>query len=222
MLILKSQLFSDEALIEYAATLSSKTGKLKEKLLHWDFGPLMNMSYDQEAQNYLFSDEAVPFHWDGAFFKEPRLLLFYCTQSEGHGGETIFTDTEKIWESLSLSEQEKIKKITLKYQTKKLAHYGGEITLPLVQQHPITGKTILRMAEAVNTQLNPVSLEITGIENAHDFYLSMVEKMYHPEFMYQHSWNKGDLVLCDNYTYLHGRRPLGLNRKRAFKRIQIL
>lgn len=222
MLILKSQVFNDQELVNYAASLSSKDGELEDKLLHWEFGPIMNMTYDKEARNYLFSDERVPFHWDGAFYKEPRLLLFYCTESEGEGGETIFTNTEKVWETLSESEQARCSKVNLTYKTNKIAHYGGEIKIPLVQKHPVTNRTILRLAEKVETELNPVELIIEGTEGSEKFYEEMVKKLYLPEFAYTHSWEKGDLIVCDNFTYLHGRKELKQNKQRSFKRIQIL
>lgn len=222
MLILKSQTFNDEELLEKAMSLSSKVGAVQDKLLFWEFGPLMNMSYDHSANNYLFSDEKVPFHWDGAFYKEPRLLLFYCTESEGQGGETLFTNTENIWEALTKAEKNLCSKVLLTYKTKKMAHYGGEITVPLVQKHPLTGKAILRMAERVETDLNPVELAISGVSDVKGFYDEMVAKLYDEKFIYSHEWSAGDLVIVDNFTYLHGRKELGLNRKRAFKRIQIM
>jgi alpha-ketoglutarate-dependent taurine dioxygenase len=222
MHILNSQTFSEEGLIEFARSLSSKNGELQDQLLHWDFGPVMTMQFDVAAKNYLFSDEAVPFHWDGAFYKEPSKLLFYCTETQGTGGETIFSDTEKLWKSLSSAEQDSCRKVTMTYKTKKLAHYGGEIHIPLVQKHPVSGEIILRMAEKVETSLNPVELEISGVENGEEFYTFMKEKLYHPDFLYEHSWRKGDVVICDNFTYLHGRRKLGSNKSRTFKRIQIL
>jgi alpha-ketoglutarate-dependent taurine dioxygenase len=222
MLILKSHKSDEEELLEFASSLSTQVGDLKEKILHWDFGPIMNMSYEVNAQNYLFSSEVVPFHWDGAFYKEPKKLLFYCTQSEGLGGETLFTDTEKIWESLSESEKEACSKVTMVYRTEKKAHYGGEIKVPLVQKHPDSGKTILRIAERVQTSLNPVELEIIGVPHAEELYECLREKLYDSKYLYEHSWEAGDLVVADNFTYLHGRRPLGNNKKRSFKRIQIL
>lgn len=79
----------------------------------------MEMSFKVEAENYLFSSERVPFHWDGAFYKEPSKLLFLCTESQGIGGETLFANTEKIWESLTLDEKEKAKKVTMIYRTEK-------------------------------------------------------------------------------------------------------
>jgi alpha-ketoglutarate-dependent taurine dioxygenase len=176
------------------------------------------MKYDVNAANYLFSDEAVPFHWDGAFYKEPKLLLFYCLESEGNGGETTFVDTTALWNSLTETEKEECRNVTLTYSTEKKAHYGGTITVPLVQKHPLTGETILRLAEKVETEKNPVTLTIAGA--GENFYERMTKKMN--EFSFAHQWKKGDLLLVDNFRYLHGRRPLGSNMKRSFKRIQIL
>lgn len=222
MYILKSQHFSDDQLVHFASTLSKKEGNLEDKLLHWDFGPLMTMTYSSDAKNYLFSDESVPFHWDGAFFKEPQLLLFYCTESDGTGGETLFCNTERVWKSLTPEEKNHFENIRLRYRTDKIAHYGGEIEVPLVQSHPFSGRTILRMAEKVTSKLNPVSLEITGTPEPEHFYQSLVGKLYQPDFTYTHTWEKGDLVIIDNFTYLHGRKALNRNLKRSFKRIQIL
>lgn len=214
MFILKHKEMSDQDLIEYASQFG--------RILEWDFGKIMNMEYRKDAENYLFSDEAVPFHWDGAFHQEPRFLLFYCTESTGVGGETLFTDTEKIYEGLSEQERKTCEKITLTYRTEKKAHYGGTISVPLVQNHPVTNRPILRMAEEVLTNLNPVTLEINGVEDPVDFYKCFQRKLYHPDYLSSHSWEKGDLLMCDNYTYLHGRNPLGNNKSRSFKRIQIL
>jgi alpha-ketoglutarate-dependent taurine dioxygenase len=212
----------DSELLEYARGLSSVQGNLEDQILHWDFGAIMNMKFDPEASNYLFSKEAVPLHWDGAFYREPRKLLFYCTQSAGEGGETVFLNTELLWESLTEVEKEELRKITLTYSTEKKAHYGGVINIPVVQDHPMTKKTILRMAEKVETTLNPVTMVISGIDDPANFYERMIVKLNNPDFQYVHRWTTGDLIVCDNFTYLHGRRTLKNNMNRSFKRIQIL
>lgn len=213
MLTLKSnQDFTEEELLAFARSHG--------ELLHWEFGPVMTMKFDANAANYLFSDEAVPFHWDGAFYREPKLLLFYCTESEGKGGETTFVDTTALWNSLSEAEKQECRNVTLTYSTEKKAHYGGTIRVPLVQTHPVTGETILRIAEKVETEKNPVTLTIEGVKNPEDFYERMTQKLHAAKI--QHSWEKGDLLLVDNFRYLHGRSALGENRKRTFKRIQIL
>lgn len=218
----REQNFSDAELLNFAQGLSDKSGELQNKILHWDFGPIMEMKFNPEAPNYLFSSENVPLHWDGAFYKEPGYLLFYCTETSGTGGETLFLNTELLWDSLTADEKEECSRIVLKYSTEKKAHYGGEITVPLVQTHPLTGKTILRIAQKVETILNPVTLTILGSDNPADFYQRMEKKLSDSRFLYTHEWKKGDIVICDNFTYLHGRKALEGNLTRSFKRIQIL
>jgi alpha-ketoglutarate-dependent taurine dioxygenase len=222
MRILKSKIFTDQELVDYARSLSTIVGSERQQLLHWDFGAVMTIRFDPAATNYLFSEEAVPFHWDGAFYREPRFLLFYCLESGGAGGETLFADTEKIWASLSATERERCGLVRLIYRTKKVAHYGGEITVPLLQAHPETGNPILRIAERVETARNPVDLEVHGFAGCDDFFRGLVEKLYRDEFLVEHRWEAGDLVVVDNFTYLHGRRALAGNRGRTFKRVQIL
>ena len=80
----------------------------------------------------------------------------------------------------------------------------------------------MRMAEKVATKLNPVTLEILGTSDGDDFYHRMKEKLNNPAFRFIHQWQKGDLVVCDNFTYLHGRKALKNNLTRSFKRIQIM
>lgn len=218
----RGQTFSDAALLDRALNIARPAADIRERLLHWEFGPIMEMRHRTDAQNYLFSDEAVPFHWDGAFYREPAKLLFYCTDSNGKGGETLFTNTELLWGSLTPAERSQCCKVSLRYKTEKKAHYGGEITVPLVQRHPGTNRTILRLAEAVETALNPVTLEVLGVDDAQGFYQEMRAKLYDPAFMVAHEWRAGDLLVCDNFTFLHGRRALGRNVDRAFKRVQIL
>lgn len=210
--------FSADQLLQFAASLGQRSGSLREKILHWDFGPIMHMRWDPLASNYLFSEEAVPLHWDGAFHREPRLLVFYCTEGQGDGGETLFCDTSLMRQHLP----ESFGDVLLTYETDKLAHYGGTFTTRLFEKHPQTGRPIVRFAEEVPSKLNPVKLTIDGIDDPRTFYQTMVEHCYDPRFLTEHRWSKHDLIICDNATFLHGRRALNHNHSRAFMRVQVL
>jgi alpha-ketoglutarate-dependent taurine dioxygenase len=209
---------SDTELTEFASLLSLQKD---EKLLNWSFGPVMKMKFDAKARNYLFSSETVPLHWDGAFFKVPHYLLFYCDNSEGEGGETFFVNTTKVYEDLNIEEIEQYRRVSLAYKTEKLSHYGGEFSTPLLDRHPETHRPVIRFAEKVDTELNPVNLTITNAPSG-DFYQEFKNKLYQSRHSYYHRWKPGDLVIVDNYTYLHGRKALQGNLKREFRRVQIL
>lgn len=209
---------TDEELLNLAEGLSEEVGDRKKRLLHWEFGPVMKMKLKPRAQNYLFSAQAVPFHWDGAFFKEPQFLLFYCDESQGSGGETTFYKTNAIYQSLSHSDKKLAQNIEIIYETEKVAHYGGKIQIPLVQKHPLTGEHILRLAQSVSSSLNPVQRTILSDPT------NLVEKLEKILLKNEivHQWKKGDLVIVDNFSMVHGRKALRANKNRSFRRIQIL
>lgn len=218
VVVRKFSALSEDALVEFASGLSQQAGDLKNKLLHWDFGPVMTMQFDPEAKNYLFSEEEVPFHWDGAFHKEPLFLLFHCEASGSEGGETVFCHTPSVYNELTAEQKTKAQDVVLNFQTEKLAHYGGQISIPLVQQHPFRPLTILRYAEEVETKLNPVK---RVIQSDPDRITDIIAKKI-DRFTYAHRWQPQDLVLADNYALIHGRRKLETNKARKFRRVQVL
>lgn len=197
------------------------------RLLSWDFGPVMEMRVDKETKNYLFTDGDVPLHWDGAFYQEPRFLFFHCLQAPAPdtGGETLFVDTERVWACASDEDKREWAACELSFSTEKLAHYGGHISLPLVNQHPGTSKTVLRFAEPVGDDyLNPVTVSVMGKTAAESTALlaGISKKMRLNQHCYQHVWQGGDYLIADNFSLLHGRNAFCKSTARHLRRIQIL
>ena len=195
-------------------------------LLEWDFGPVMEMHERPDAKNYLFSREAVPFHWDGAFHKVPSYLMFCCVEAplENAGGETLFCDTSRVFAEATPAEKERMQNAELTFETAKLAHYGGKITGKLVQPHPKTGEPVLRFAEPVTTELNPVTLTISGVPEHERAPLlaRLTERVYAPENCYRHAWAPADILIADNHALIHGRRAFERDCPRHLRRIQVL
>lgn len=196
-----------------------------DPLLHWEFGPLMDLRVDDDAKNYLFSREPVPFHWDGVFFRVPHVLVFQCLEAPGPGagGETLFCYADRLYARLPADKRARWADAKITYKTAKLAHYGGEVTIPLFGTHPITGTPVVRFAEAVATEKNPVTATVTGVaaDDAAELTRYFTEKMYAPEFCHVHQWQPGDLVLADNHSLMHGRRAFARSAKRHIRRVQI-
>ena len=188
------------------------------EILEWDFGKVMDVKTDPGKENYLFSEEAVPFHWDGAFYKEPSYLIFNCmNHCQTDNGRTLFTNTEKILESLTDEEYTAWKNIKLEYTTEKKAHYGGKF-----ETYFITRDYRLRYAEPVQTKHNPISLKVSGCDDSESFIQAMQKKLYQDTFCYRHTWQPGDLLVANNHTLVHGREALQINSPRHIRRIQVL
>ena len=203
-------------LIDYAKTIGS--------LLQWEFGNVMEMQAHEKPTNYLFTHGHVPLHWDGAFHQVPRFLLFNCIQAPlaNSGGETFFSNTNKIWLDANKDEKKLWENYKLTYTTEKLAHYGGTITSPLVQQHPDKNEMILRFAEPVlPPMLNPVSVSMNHV-NEKQFIQVMSTRCNDAKYCYVHTWQENDFLLADNHALLHGRNAFKNFSPRHLRRIQIL
>ena len=209
---------SADDLIEFGHCLGS--------LLKWDFGYVNELKSCSNANNYLYSHEKVPFHWDGAFHTSPYLLIFHCitAPSKSSGGETLFAHSQNILDELSDMEINMLERCKLIYRTKKEAHYGGEITITPLSYHPYTNNQILRFAESVKTILNPVTLTVTGISTKErDLLISKItDKLYDRQVCYQHQWHDNELLIADNHYLLHGRNAIKFQSERHIRRIQIM
>nr|MDJ0772487.1 TauD/TfdA family dioxygenase [Mastigocoleus sp. MO_167.B18] len=118
-------------------------------------------------------------------------------------------------------------KIIITYKIKKTAHYGGEVTEPLINKHPLTGNTILRFAEPLNEETKnpyPLFLEISGLPpEKHEQFLSrIIKKLYLPQNFFAHEWEQGDFLIADNNALLHGRNPFPAESGRHLQRVQVI
>jgi alpha-ketoglutarate-dependent taurine dioxygenase len=207
-----------EALPRFAGTLG--------EILTWEFGAVNELRTRAEAKNYLYTDHAVPFHWDGAFVgRIPHYIVFHCEDAPppGGGGETLFCDTVQLLERLRPEQREAWNGVSVTYSTEKVAHYGGSFTSPLLATDPETGQEILRFAEPVE-DLNPVRLQIDGIpaEAQARFLREMHAFLRDPALCYAHPWLAGDVLIADNFTLLHGRNAFRDPERRSIRRVNVL
>lgn len=201
-------------------------------LMLWDFGAILNVKMEQDPKNHIFSRGRVELHWDGAFASQtPRINAFQCISSStnGIGGETLFVDTTRILENTSEKTLKKWADLKLTYSTEKKAHYGGEISVNFIEDHPHRNHKIIRFIEVDNEDnqnINPVQFHAEGLSNENgsqeNFFKQITAMLYDPKYMYRHRWSAGDYMLIDNNSVLHGRAKVEGNVKRHLKRIHIL
>ncbi len=200
------------------------------ELLSWNFGTVLDLIVHQNPENYLFTNGNVPFHWDGAFAKAvPSFLFFQCLKAPtiGSGGESLFSDTTRVFQNATPEQRELWQKIEITYTTQKVAHYGGKVTEPLVSKHPISNTPTLRFAEPLNeesVQLNPLFLEVSGLprEKHEQFLNDLIANLYLPQNCFAHEWQEGDFLVADNHALLHGRNPFHSDSLRHLQRVHIL
>jgi alpha-ketoglutarate-dependent taurine dioxygenase/4-hydroxybenzoate polyprenyltransferase len=192
----------------------------------WSFGAINELKQDPEAKNYLFTNGAVPLHWDGAFKKEvPRYLFFHCVKAPDPeaGGQTIFVDAAAPLATATTEQQMRWKDLRFRYETEKVVHYGGCFEADLVSQHPYNKEAVLRFAEPV-TDLNPVTVTAVGTasQESDELIAELRERLSSEEFCLEHTWRSGDVVIADNHAVLHGRRAFLKDAPRHLRRVNLL
>ena len=204
---------------DYFPEFCRRFGELQE----WDFGVVNHLRVDPQAENYLYTNGAVPFHWDGAFAGQiPHYITFHCDTAPAAGGETLFCDGMRLLKAAPAKVVNQWRRIEITYTTEKVVHYGGSFTSALITKHPENGKEVLRFAEPV-FDLNPVQLKFDGLSDFSEaeFLADMRERLRDEAVCYAHPWRSGDLVIADNYVLLHGRREFAAGGKRQIRRVNV-
>lgn len=195
-------------------------------VFEWDFGEVNELRVREGARNYLYTNHAVPFHWDGAFVgRAPRYIVFQCESAppRGAGGETLFCDTRRVLARASPELRESWGRVVIRYSTERVVHYGGTFTSPLIAPNPLDGEPVLRYAEPVE-DLNPVRQEIEGIPagSRGAFVQDMRRRLYDARVCYAHEWRDGDILVADNHALLHARRAFAESAPRLLRRVNVL
>lgn len=210
---------------EQAHVLAAQSRRLGP-LQPWSFGAVHELRQAQRPDNYLYTERAVPLHWDGAFADAvPHWLVFHCVAAppEGAGGETVFVDTATVLTRATAGQRQRWEQAAFRYTTEKKAHYGGSFVSPVVTRHPTRDIAVIRFAEPVN-DLNPVSVEPVGLspEAGAQVMSELADALSAPEATLALPWRPGDYVIADNHVLLHGRRAFTDGSPRHLRRVNVL
>ena len=191
----------------------------------WAFGSVNELEEDAEKKNYLYTNRAVPLHFDGAFAgRVPRYLFFRCVAAPDPdaGGATTFVDTTRVWARAADATRNRWRALEFSYETNRVVHYGGRFRARLVAQHPHTHETVLRFAEPVD-DMNPVRVRAEGrgpLESA-AMITELRDALHNPEVLLAHRWDPGDVVIADNHALVHGRNAFERATPRHILRVNV-
>lgn len=96
--------------------------------------------------------------------------------------------------------------------------------LPLVVDHPTTGKPCLRYHEpwpSTKTKFDATNVTIEGREGAESAKIceAIDEILHDRRVAYYHAWDKGDMVISDNILMMHTRSDFKSGSNRELWRI---
>jgi taurine dioxygenase len=179
-------------------------------------------------------DGEMLFHSDQCYVEQPCMAaLLYGIEIPSHGGETIFANMYRAFETLPepLAQAIEGRRALNIFEYNEDGGYGQSamelysavpsgaksFAHPIVRTHPATGRKALYVNRGM-------TLCIEGMERARsdDLLLRLFDHQEQAQFQYSHSWRVGDLIMWDNRCTLHARNDFPADERRILRRVTVL
>jgi alpha-ketoglutarate-dependent 2,4-dichlorophenoxyacetate dioxygenase len=168
-------------------------------------------------------------HTDSSFKQIPaKCSLLSARELPSSGGETEFTDLRAAWDALPQSRKRAFDGLIVEHSIFRsrsqigFADFNDEIfkQLPpvpqvLVRHHPASCRTSFYLASHAS--------HIIGwpVEEGRALIEELIAFSTQPQFVYQHRWTVGDLVIWDNRCTMHRGRPYDDTQRRVLHRTTV-
>jgi taurine dioxygenase len=172
-------------------------------------------------------DGEMQFHSDMCYIpKPPKGTFLYAIEIPSEGGDTLFLNMYKAYETLPPETKERLKDknavnvflygSTSRDGNKPDFNIHPHATHPVVRFHAETGRPALYINRLM-------TWNIEGMEGAESQELldSLFDHVEQPRFIYEHKWKVGDLILWDNRCTLHARTDFSDKERRLLRRVVV-
>jgi taurine dioxygenase len=173
-------------------------------------------------------DGEMHFHTDQCHQERPAMAsMLYAIEVPSTGGNTLFANGYKAYETLSAEIKRRIdgRKALNAYDydtaaTKRGTRLGAGVPCyahPVVRTHPATGRKALYV-----NRLMTVRIEGMSPRESDELLEFLFDHQERREFVYEHVWRPGDLLMWDNRCTLHARTDFPSDQRRLMRRVTIL
>ena len=229
-------LFRGQSLDEMAQTrFASRFGALGGAVN--DFDPLKrganptilyvsNIRVDGKLTGVL-PDGEMYFHTDQCYLERPAMAsMLYAIEIPLRGGDTRYANGFKAYEALPDDMKQRLKGMRAlnAYDYDNAPTLRGEVlpdgvkrfAHPVVRTHPATGRKTLYVNRLMTWSI--VDMPQTDSRALLEYLFEHQER---PEFVYEHTWTPGDLILWDNRSCLHARTDFDPSERRRLRRVTV-
>jgi alpha-ketoglutarate-dependent 2,4-dichlorophenoxyacetate dioxygenase len=199
--------------------LANFTG-VKKRRLQGAISDLSNLDEDgnvwaENSERRMFNKGNLVWHTDSSFKKVPALCsMLSARKIPPVDGETEFADLRAAYDALPQDQQSRLRGLVVEHSIFRSRSVIGYSTfhpdlpsqLPpvhqlLVRRHPGSGRNSLYLASHASHVLGWPK------DEGRKLVEELIEFATQPQFVYQHRWTVGDLVLWDNRCTMHRGRP---------------
>jgi taurine dioxygenase len=229
VILLRDQKLSEEEQVRFAAKFGPPA-KIHTKQFVRNHPAVMLISNIREDGKSIgaLPDGEMHFHTDQCHQERPAMAsMLYALEVPSTGGNTLFANGYRAYETLPPEIKRRIegRKAVNAYDydtaaTKRgtrLAPSVPSYAHPVVRTHPATGRKALYV-----NRLMTVRIEGLPVQESDELLAILFDHQEHREFIYEHVWRPGDLLMWDNRCTLHARTDFSPNERRLMRRVTIL
>jgi taurine dioxygenase len=173
-------------------------------------------------------DGEMQFHTDQCHQEIPaKASMLYAIEIPNVGGNTLFANTYTAYETLP----DDIKRRIDGRRALNAYDYGTAATVrkaevpdgapcfahPVVRTHPATGRKALYVNRLMTRRI-----EGLPVQESEELLNALFDHQEQPQFIYEHVWRPGDIVIWDNRCTLHARTDFSADERRLLRRVTIL
>jgi len=173
-------------------------------------------------------DGEMHFHTDQCHQERPAMAsMLYALEVPSTGGNTLFANGYTAYETLPDGIKRRLegRKALNAYDYDHAAMKRGtqlaegvpSYVHPVIRTHPATGRKALYV-----NRLMTVRIEGLPERESDELLATLFDHQERREFIYEHVWRSGDLLMWDNRCTLHARTDFSANERRLMRRVTIL
>jgi taurine dioxygenase len=173
-------------------------------------------------------DGEMQFHTDQCYIERPaKASMLYAIEVPRVGGNTLFANAYAAYETLPADIKRRIdgKKAINAYDYANASVKRGtrlgegvpQYSHPVVRTHPATGRKALYV-----NRLMTVAIEGMPEAESDELLNLLFDHQEQRQFVYEHVWRVGDILMWDNRCTLHARTDFSSAERRLMRRVTIL
>jgi taurine dioxygenase len=232
VIVFRDQDLSDEDQVRFVDSLGKvgeymRPTKLREADYHPAVMMITNIREDGKPIGAI-PDGEMMFHTDTSYDANPHDgTSLFAMQVTKDGGHTLFSNQYMVYDALP----DEIKSRLAGRDAMHVFEFGTTVKTkknydratsphhphPVFRRHPATGRLAVYVCPLLTEEIIDFP-EDEGGELLKTIYACQERK----EFIFEHVWRKGDLVLWDNRCLMHARTDFPTDQTRQLRRVTLL
>ena len=222
VLVFRNQQLKPKEFLQFSKYFGELEVHVLDQYLHREYPEILIVSNVLEGdRNIGIPDAGLYWHTDLSYMAAPsRGSILYAIEvpkSDGKSlGDTIWASTAAAYDALDIDTKRQLSGMKAKFSlsgrfekvadnekadvelTKDQINKAPDVIHPVVRTHPVTNRKCIFVNELHTSSI--VGLPKT---ESQALLAELQEHTIQPEFVYQHSWLPGDVVMWDNVATQH-------------------